>query len=133
MNRLLVTRLLLLTALLAGSSSAWAHKASDAFIYLDLDQSTIRVDIALRDLALEVPLDRNADQRVSGAELRAARGAITRYLENGLALTSHGGSCACRVNNGAIHPQRRALRSSALPVRLRKRASARIPDLYATV
>lgn len=94
MNRHLLTRLLLVTALLAGSSQAWAHKASDAFIYLDLDQSTIRVDIALRDLALEVPLDRNADQRVSGAELRAARDAITRYVENGLVLTNDGGSCA---------------------------------------
>ncbi|KPQ30613.1 MAG: HupE / UreJ protein [Marinobacter excellens HL-55] len=96
MNRHLVTRLLLLAALLAGPSLAWAHKASDAFIYLDLDQSTIRVDIALRDLALEVPLDRNADQQISGAELRAARDAITRYLEKGLTLANHGSSCALR-------------------------------------
>lgn len=94
MNRFLLPGLLFVAMLAASSSPAWAHKASDAFIYLDLDQSTVRVDLALRDLALEVPLDRNADRRVSGAELRAARGEITRYLEEGLLLANHSGSCA---------------------------------------
>jgi hypothetical protein len=93
MNRFLFLRLLLLAVISAGSSPAWAHKASDAFIYLDLDQSAVRVDLALRDLALEVPLDRNADRQVSGAELRAARGEITRYLEQGLVLSNHSGNC----------------------------------------
>lgn len=51
MNRFLFLRLLLLAAFSASASPAWAHKASDAFIYLDLDQSTVRVDLALRDLA----------------------------------------------------------------------------------
>lgn len=94
MSRLLVIRLLLLSALATGSSLAWAHKASDAFIYLDLDQSTVRVDIALRDLALEVLLDSNADQQIRGAELRAAKGAITRHLEEGLVLANQDGLCA---------------------------------------
>lgn len=93
MNRFLFLRLLLLAAFSASASPAWAHKASDAFIYLDLDQSTVRVDLALRDLALEVPLDRNADRQVSGAELRAARGEITGYLEQGLVLSNHSGNC----------------------------------------
>lgn len=93
MNRLLLPGLLFVAMLALSSSPAWAHKASDAFIYLDLDQSTVRVDLALRDLALELPLDRNADRRVTGAELRAARGEITRYLEQGLILANHSGSC----------------------------------------
>ena len=94
MTLTLAARLLLLTAFVVSSPMTWAHKASDAFIYLDLDQSKVRVDIALRDLALDVPLDRNADQRVSGAELRAARGDITNYLEQGVVLTNHGGQCS---------------------------------------
>lgn len=94
MTRLLTSNLLMLLVFAAGSPPTWAHKASDAFIYLDQDQSELRVDLALRDLALELPLDTNGDQQVSGAELRAARGDITRYLEQGLMLANPSGACS---------------------------------------
>lgn len=73
---------------------ALAHKASDSFIYMDLNDSEIRIDVALRDLALVLPLDRNGDRKLSGAEIRAARESITRWVEEGITLANHSGSCA---------------------------------------
>lgn len=79
--------------LLLFSTAALAHKASDSFIYVDQTQSEIRVDVALRDLALVLPLDRNGDQKLSGSELRASRDRITRWIEQGLTLSNSSGDC----------------------------------------
>ncbi|MGB1949507.1 MAG: HupE/UreJ family protein [Marinobacter sp.] len=84
---------LALLGLLSLSSTAWAHKASDSFIYLDQNQSQVRIDLALRDLALLLPLDRNGDGQLNGAEVRSARGDITRLVEQGLTLSNSAGSC----------------------------------------
>lgn len=75
------------------ASLAYGHKASDSFVYYDQDESTLRVDVALRDLALVLPLDRNHDQLLSGAELRASRGKITGWTEQGLRLSNDNGVC----------------------------------------
>lgn len=74
--------------------SALAHKASDSFIYMDLNEPEIRIDVALRDLALVLPLDRNGDRELSGAEIRAGRNSITQWVEQGIALANHSGSCS---------------------------------------
>lgn len=89
-------RLLLLGLLmLVTSTGAWAHKASDSFIYLDQtgDQASLRLDLALRDLALVLPLDRNGDRQVTGAELTGARADITAYVAGGLTVASSAGNC----------------------------------------
>jgi|AntRauTorcE11897_2_1112592.scaffolds.fasta_scaffold01401_7 hypothetical protein len=83
----------LLALCLLHSPLAFAHKASDSFLYLDRDQSELRVDVALRDLALVLPLDANSDQKLSGAELRESRGRITQWTENGITLNSLSGEC----------------------------------------
>lgn len=75
------------------SSAALAHKASDSFIYVDQDKSEIRIDVALRDLALVLPLDRNGDRKLSGSELRTSRDRITRWTEQGLTLSNSSGNC----------------------------------------
>ena len=77
------------------STATSAHKASDSFIYLDQsgETTTLRIDVALRDLALVVPLDQNLDQQVTGAEFSAARGQITSYFAQGLTLSGAGGAC----------------------------------------
>jgi hypothetical protein len=80
--------ILALLCLLGLSPASQAHKASDSFLYLDLDAAEIRIDVALRDLALLVPLDANNDQQVTGQELRAQRAATTQVIENALTLTS---------------------------------------------
>lgn len=85
----LLTGLLLLLI----SSAVQAHKASDSFIYVDQHQSEIRIDVALRDLALVLPLDRNGDQKLSGSELRASRDRITRWTEQGITLSNASGDC----------------------------------------
>ena len=72
---------MVLLALISGT--AWAHKASDSFIYLNQDRGEIRIDVALRDVAVALPLDRNGDRQLSGAELRAGRDQITRWVERG--------------------------------------------------
>ncbi|MDX1457754.1 MAG: HupE/UreJ family protein [Marinobacter sp.] len=79
--------------LLLVSTAALAHKASDSFIYVDQGQSEIRIDVALRDLALVLPLDSNGDRKLSGAELRASRGDITRWTEKGITLSNPSGRC----------------------------------------
>ena len=58
---------MVLLALISGT--AWAHKASDSFIYLNQDRGEIRIDVALRDVSVALPLDRNGDRQLSGAEL----------------------------------------------------------------
>ncbi|MCL7942555.1 HupE/UreJ family protein [Marinobacter sp. ATCH36] len=73
--------------------NALAHKASDSFIYADLNNADIRIDVALRDLALVLPLDRNSDRQLNGAEIRAARESITRWVEQGVTLANHSGNC----------------------------------------
>lgn len=86
----------LLTALMV-SSAAFAHKASDSFVYLDLDASEVRIDLALRDLALLIPLDANADQNITGDELRKQRSSSVQIIEKAITLASAGG--VCRLNN----------------------------------
>jgi hypothetical protein len=85
--------ILALLCLLGLSPASQAHKASDSFIYLDQDQSQLRIDVALRDLALVLPLDTNADQALTGAEVRAGRAAITRWTEAGITLANSSGKC----------------------------------------
>lgn len=75
------------------SGTALAHKASDSFIYVNQNQGEIRIDVALRDLAVALPLDRNGDRQLTGSELRAGRDQITRWIEQGIALSSSGGEC----------------------------------------
>lgn len=85
-----------MVAMLAFAGSALAHKASDSFLYVDMDASEARIDVALRDLALLVPLDSNGDQKITGQELRAQRSLATQVVENAITLTSEQGACKLR-------------------------------------
>ncbi len=89
-------QLLAMLAMVAFASTALAHKASDSFIYVDLDASEVRIDVALRDLALLVPLDSDSDQKVTGRELRTQRSATTQAIENGITLASKQGACTLK-------------------------------------
>jgi hypothetical protein len=95
MKHALQSCLLLLMAF--GSATVAAHKASDSFLYLDQsnpEATTLRVDLALRDLALVLPLDGNNDQQLTGAEVRAARPDITGLVAEGVTVLSNQGNCA---------------------------------------
>lgn len=81
--------------LLALANPALAHKASDSFMYLNTDTGQFRIDVALRDLALLVPLDTNRDGEVTGGELRQHRGAILNTIEAEITLST--GNSACKL------------------------------------
>lgn len=75
---------------------AQAHKASDGYLYLDSDgdrQWQLRIDLALRDLALILPLDRNGNGQITGAELTASRSDVLGYQARHLALSNPTGDC----------------------------------------
>jgi hypothetical protein len=82
-GRLAKVMAMLFVALLALSSGlAQAHKASDAYLQLDAGASgtTLRVDVALRDLDAALDIDADGDAKLTWAEVRAAQPAIQRYL-----------------------------------------------------
>lgn len=90
---------LIFTVLTLVSTNVAAHKASDSFIYLDQSRpevTTVRIDVALRDLALALPLDSNEDGQLTGAEVKAARAAITALVEAGVQFQSDAGACTLR-------------------------------------
>lgn len=83
-----------LVALLV-SVTAWAHKPSDSYLTLELENETVkgRWDIALRDLATALPLDADGDGKVTWGEVEARRPEIIAYALAHLALTSGGKAC----------------------------------------
>lgn len=91
-----ILRLLPLLILLISADRAYAHKASDGFLYLDLganEPATLQVELALRDLALVIPLDQNRDRQVTGEELRLARPDILNYLQSHLTVLASTARC----------------------------------------
>jgi len=64
-------RAFFLALLLAAAPLAQAHKASDAYLTLRVDGSTVdaRIDIALRDLDRDLDLDTDADDRLTWKEV----------------------------------------------------------------
>jgi hypothetical protein len=85
--------LILLLALVA--LPAWAHKASDSLLDLDVrgDRIEGRWDIALRDLEEAVGLDTNQDGRLTWGEVRGRQTAIESYALSRLAVSAHGVRC----------------------------------------
>ena len=61
-------------ALLAWPLAGAAHKSSDAYLFIDSQggRSTLRWDIALRDLDAVMPLDANDDRQLTWGEVQAA-------------------------------------------------------------
>jgi hypothetical protein len=75
-------RPLLAVMAMLGAVPAHAHKASDAYLLLNADgaASTLRIDVALRDLDAALDIDADADGRITWGEVRAAWPAIERYV-----------------------------------------------------
>jgi hypothetical protein len=91
--------LLVLALLLAWTLPAHAHKASDSYLTLNVQQERIdgQWDIALRDLEMAVGLDGNGDGALTWDEVRARHDAIAAYALSRLKLRSDGDACALRV------------------------------------
>ena len=84
--------------LIAASASAFAHKASDSYLWLKLEGPTLsgRWDIALRDLDYAIGLDADGDAQITWGEVRAQQPAITAYALSRLRVQRGGSACALR-------------------------------------
>jgi len=82
-------------ALVACAAGAQAHKASDAYVTLQVDGAVVgaRVDIALRDLDRDLDLDTDADDRLSWKEVRTRWADITALARDDIRLSADGHAC----------------------------------------
>jgi hypothetical protein len=95
-KRLALLCFVLLTCL---APTARAHNLSVA--HVDIAPAVgggqrIELDLALRDLALSLPVDTDRDEKITWGELQAARGAIEDMVAAKLRLSSRAGDCPLR-------------------------------------
>lgn len=88
----------LVLVLMAVGAPAWAHKPSDSYLSITVQDNRIdgRWDIALRDLDLAIGLDADDDGAVTWGEVRAKHPDIAAYALSRLQLTSDRQVCASR-------------------------------------
>lgn len=93
-----------LLALAAIAAPALAHKASDSYLAIEIEDTRIRGqwDIALRDLEIAIGLDANGDGEITWGELRARHDAIDTYALGRLALRSGGNACTLHVTEHLV-------------------------------
>jgi hypothetical protein len=91
-------------ALALCSGHAAAHKASDAYLQLTgaSTGTTLRVDVALRDLDVALDLDANGDGRLTWGEIRTAWPALEAYVSSRVQVDG----CALQAGGQAL--ERRA-------------------------
>ena len=88
-------RMLLVIAWMLLSLPAFAHKPSDSYLSLSVahDQVEGQWDIALRDLADAIGLDRDGDGQLIWGEVRDAHGEISAYALSRLTLSTDTRTC----------------------------------------
>ncbi len=93
-----MTRLwLIMLALTLWSAPAWAHKPSDSYLTLTVNQQGVegQWDVALRDLDFVMGLDGDDDGKLTWGEIRTRQEELHDYLLSRLAITM--GSVACNL------------------------------------
>lgn len=114
----MVRRLLsfLLLLVLLSTFSAQAHELSVAHVEIDTTEAVdparaelvrielvrIELDLALRDIALSLPLDADRDEQVTWGELQQARPSLETMVVAGLSLSSSAGACALKPRTLAV-------------------------------
>lgn len=96
-------RLWLVCLCALGGFSAWAHKASDSYLVLSVQGTTVsgQWDIALRDIDFALGLDANGDGAITWGELRARHKDIAAWALGHLSL-QRGGDCALQVSQHLV-------------------------------
>ncbi|MFS8064217.1 MAG: HupE/UreJ family protein, partial [Luteimonas sp.] len=87
---------MLLVLSLLPTLAAMAHTLSVSHLDVVVDADgdhRIELDLALKDLALTLPLDANRDETVTWGELQAIRGPLERLVTSGVALSTSSGPC----------------------------------------
>jgi len=85
--------------LLVCQMTAWAHKASDSYLVIDVKGNTVTAqwDIALRDIDFALGLDRDGNAEITWGELRARQSDVAVWALSRLALTRNG-NCPLQVS-----------------------------------
>ena len=78
-----------LLALLLCQATAWAHKASDSYLVVDVKGQAVTAqwDIALRDIDFALGLDSDGNAEITWGELRARQSDLEAWALSRLALT----------------------------------------------
>ena len=94
------------TLILLAVGPVQAHSLSVAHVDISVPgkHSTVRVevDLAIRDIALSLPLDANRDEQVTWGELRRIRAPLERFVLSGLSLSTDAGACTLLPSGLAI-------------------------------
>ncbi|MFZ3192015.1 MAG: HupE/UreJ family protein [Moraxellaceae bacterium] len=93
-----ISLFLLCCVQLMGISAAQAHQSSTAYLDISAAQTDqplqLQYRLALRDLALLLPLDANQDQQITWQELSSQQAAVDQLLQDQLRLSQAGEVCA---------------------------------------
>ena len=85
---------------------AQAHSLSVAHVEIDATghagQTRVELELALRDIALSLPLDADRDEQVTWGELQQARPSLEAMAVAGLSLSSSAGRCTLAPRTLAI-------------------------------
>lgn len=97
-------RILLVIVLLLMSRPAWAHKPSDSYLSLTIQQVRVegRWDIALRDLDDAIGLDGDGNGEITWGEVRSRHDQIAAYALSRLTLASGERRCATNATRQLI-------------------------------
>jgi hypothetical protein len=98
---------LLLALLLCCCASAWAHKPSDAYLFIVADgaQLSARLDVALRDLDAALDLDADGNRELTWGEVTQQLPAITALVADRMRVTR--GNQLCNLQwSGFVTQQR---------------------------
>jgi hypothetical protein len=89
---------------LVGAAPASAHKPSDSYLSLTVDDDGVtgRWDIALRDIDFALGLDADGDGDITWGEVRAKHGEIAAYALARLAIQGDGAACPVSAGEQAI-------------------------------
>lgn len=84
--------------------AAHAHKPSDSYLTLSVDNNLVtgQWDIALRDLDFAIGLDANGDGQITWGEVRAKHKEIAAYSLSRLQIAADGKACPTRVTEHLI-------------------------------
>jgi hypothetical protein len=97
-------RALLILACLLWSMAAHAHKPSDSYLTLTVEENQVagQWDIALRDLDFAIGLDTNADGVITWGEVQARQKEIDAYALSRLRVSAAGQACPLRATEHLI-------------------------------
>lgn len=92
-----------LSALLLCTLPAWAHKASDSYLVLQISGAEVsgQWDIALRDIDFALGLDADGNGDITWGELRARHADIAAWATSALTL-ERGGTCPLQVTQHQV-------------------------------